>query len=200
MARVSLVDPTEANNEIVREFADRVSRSDGAFPAHFAAEAHFPAVMKHVYEARLAIARDGDLGPLLFSKLAVAISMANECTYCTGAYATQLSARLGSDGAAREFQLALAEGELDDGEAAVIDAALALLAAPASLTDEDFDRLRAELDFSDRTFVELVYVVNVVSGYNRLTMAFDLPYDHAYPEEWADPASLPRPVGGDRRA
>lgn len=198
MARVSLVDPTETDDPTLSQLADRVSRPDGSFPAHFAAEAHFPSVMRNVYEARLVIAREGDLGTELFTKLAVAVSTANECTYCTGAYATQLSARLGGDEAVREFQLDLANGALGGREGAVIDAALVLLAAPGSMTDAEFDRLRREHGFTDRTFVELVYVVNVVSGYNRITLAFDLPYDHAYPEEWADPASLPRPVGVDR--
>lgn len=196
MARVTLVDPAESDDERVREFASRVARRDGSFPAHFAAEAHFPAVMVDVYEARVAIARTGDLGGELFAKLAMAVSMANECTYCTGAYATQLAARLGDDGV-RTFQLELANEELGDPEAAIIDVALALLAEPGSVTDEQFERLRADFGFTDRTFVELVYVVNIVSGYNRLTLAFDLQYDHDYPEEWADPDSLPRPVPPD---
>lgn len=198
MARVSLVDPAEAPDAAVREFAERVSRPDGSFPAHFAAEAHFPAVMRNVYEARLAIAREGDLGGELFAKLAVAVSLANGCTYCTGAYATQLANRLDGHEAVRAFQLELANGELAGREGDVVRTALALLDAPEGLTDEDFERLRDEWGFTDRTFVELVYVVNVVSGYNRLTLAFDLPYDHEFPEEWADPDSLPRPVGAGR--
>lgn len=195
MARVQLVDPTETEDPDVREFAGRVARPDGSLPAHFAAEANFPTVMTSVYDARLAIAREGDLGGELFTKLAVAVSMANRCTYCTGAYATQLSGRLGDDDAVRAFQLDLSKGNLGGAEADVIVAALAMLDDPGDVTDADFDRLRADHGFTDRTFVELVYVVNIVSGYNRLTLAFDLPYDHDYPEEWADPGSLPRPVG-----
>mgnify|MGYP000713571491 CR=1 FL=1 len=61
-------------------------------------------------------------------------------------------------------------------------------------TDEDFARLREAADFADKTFVGPLDIVNIVAGYNRVTMATDLEYDHDDPEEWADPESCP----GDR--
>lgn len=197
MARVDLLDPNDSKDPAIREFATKVTAPDGHVPKHFAAETHFPQVMRRVYEARLAIARHGDLGNELFLKSAVAISMANECAYCTGAYAKQLSRRLGGDDAVREYQLALANGDLPARERAVIDFALTILADPHAATDEAFADLRETHGFTDRTFVELIYVVNIVSGYNRLTVATDLEYDHEYPEEWAAPDSVPRPLLSD---
>lgn len=191
MARIDLLDPNESDDPAVREFAPKVTAPDGSVGKHFQAETHFPEVMMQVYEARLDLARKGDLGTELFTKLAVAVSMANACTYCTGAYAKQLSPRLGGDEATREWQLALANGDLDGTEALVIDFALDVLADPDSVTDEDFEALRETCEFTDKTFVELLYTVNIVSGYNRVTMATDLGYDHDYPEEWADPDSYP---------
>lgn len=191
MARIDLLDPNESDDPAVREFAPKVTAPDGSVGKHFQAETHFPAVMMQVYEARLDLARRGDLGTELFTKLAVAVSMANACTYCTGAYAKQLSPRLGGDEATREWQLALANGDIDGTEALVIDFALDVLADPDSVTDEDFEALRETCEFTDKTFVELLYTVNIVSGYNRVTMATDLGYDHDYPEEWADPDSYP---------
>lgn len=185
MPRVELLDPRESDDPELREFASTVARPDGSIGAHFAAEAHFPEVLMNVYDARLAIARRGDLGPELFARLAVAVSMANDCPYCVGAYATQLSARLGGDRAVREFQRALRAGELTGREGDVVGFALGLLADPHGVTDGDFQRLRSERGFTDRTFVEVIYAVNIVSGYNRLTVALELEYDHDYPEEWA---------------
>ena len=199
MPRVELLDLHESDDPALREFAPKVSRPDGAVGSHFAAEAHFPAVLTHTYEARLAIARDGDLGNRLFVKLAVAVSMANDCVYCTGAYSTHLSRQLGSDGAAREYHESLRDGDLADDERDVVGFALDVLDDPGALSDGDFDRLRESHGFTDRTFVELVYVVNIVSGYNRLTMAVDLDYDHGFPEEWAEEAAAwtPRASGID---
>ena len=189
MARVDLVDLADADDPTLRRFASKVSRPDGSVGGHFAAEAHFPAVLTNVYEARLAIARDGDLGNRLFVKLAVAISMANRCAYCVGAYSTQLSAQLGGDEAARRFQGHVLDDELTGKDGDVIGFALAILDDPGSLGDGDFEHLRDEHEFTDRTFVELIYVVNIVSGYNRLTLALDLAYDHSFPEDWAREAA-----------
>ena len=196
MARVDLLNPNDSDDPAVREFAPKVSKPDGSVGGHFAAETHFPEVMMNVYEARLALARKGDLGNRLFTKLAVATSMANECAYCVGAYSGQLSQQLGGDEAVREFQRAVRSGDLDGEESAVIRFAHALLGDPHGLTDEDFERMRAEHGFTDRTFVELIYVVNIVSGYNRLTVSLDLTYDHSYPEEWAREAAAPMTAPG----
>ena len=95
----------------------------------------------------------------------------------------------------REWQLALANDQLDGSEALVIDFALDVLDDPDAVTDEDFEALREECGFTDKTFIELLYTVNIVSGYNRVTMATDLEYDHEYPEEWADPDSYPDGIG-----
>ncbi|WP_124190123.1 carboxymuconolactone decarboxylase family protein [Natrarchaeobius oligotrophus] len=140
-----------------------------------------------MYDARVAIARHREIGPELFTKIAIAVSMANECRYCTGAYASLLSGRLGDDEAVREFQTSLARGDLSGREADFVDFALTLLEDPHELTDEDFASLRDAYGLTDRGFVGLFYAVNIVSGYNRITIGFDLEYDHSYPKRWADP-------------
>jgi len=190
MSRVDLVGPEDSENPDVKEFAP-LCKPDGSVTGHFGAEANFPEVMLNVYDARLALARKGDLGNRLFTKLAVAISMANECTYCVGAYSTQLSRQLGSDEAVREFQQAVRGGELDAGEREVVAFAYKLLEDPHGLSDEKFEHFRSEYGYTDKTFIELIYIVNIVSGYNRLTVSLDLQYDHEFPEQWAVDAAAP---------
>lgn len=196
MARVDLVNPHDSDDPEVREFAPKVTKPDDSVGGHFGAETNFPEVMMPVYNARLALARKGDLGNRLFTKLAVAISMTNECAYCVGAYSGQLSRQLGGDEAVREFQRAVRSGDLEGKEGDVIRFAQQLIRDPHGLTDEQFERFREDYDFTDRTFVELIYIVNIVSGYNRLTISLALEYDHAYPEEWAREAAAPMTVPG----
>lgn len=189
MSRVELIRPHGSDDPEVQAFAERVSRPDGSVGAHFRAESHLPEVMVPIYDARLAIARQGDLGNRLFTKLAVAISMANDCAYCVGAYSTQLSGQLGSHEAVRDYQRSIRDGTLDDRESAIVSFAVALNDEPHGLDDNAFEALRDDQGFTDRTLVELVYIVNIVSGYNRLTVAFDLEYDHEYPKAWAAAAA-----------
>jgi len=192
MARVALLDPSESADPAVREFAPKVTKPDGSVGGHFGAESHFPEVMMPVYEARLALARKGDLGNRLFTKVAVATSMANECAYCVGAYSGQLSRQLGGDEAVHRFQRSVRAGDLEGKERDVVAFAQSLIRDPQGLTDADFEHVREDHGFTDPTFVELIYVVNVVSGYNRLTVSLDLEYDHDYPEAWArEAAGLP---------
>lgn len=190
MARIELLDPNKSDDPEVREWASRVSNHDGEVSAHFQAETQFPELMMRVYNARVEIARHREIGPELFMKIAIAISMANDCQFCTGAYSTLLSNRLGSHEAVREFQEALGNDELEGKDSDFIDFALKLLDDPHAMTDDDFESLRKEYDLSDRGFVGLFYAVNIVSGYNRVTVGFDLEYDHPYPKEWADPESV----------
>lgn len=190
MTRVEILDPRESDDPEVREFAPKVTFGDQV-SYHFGAETHFPEVMMHVYEARLALARQGDLGHRLFNKLAVAVSMGNECQFCTGAFSSQLSRQLGGHEAVREFQQAVRAGDLEGLEADVVDFALTILDEPEAVTDADFEHLREAHDFTDRTFIELIYIVNIISGYNRLTVTLDLPYEFDYPEEWAAEAAAP---------
>lgn len=190
MTRIEILDPRESDDPDVREFAPKVTFGD-RLSYHFGAETHFPEVMMHVYEARLALMRQGELGPRLFNKLAVAISMANECQFCTGAFSNQLSRQLGGHEAVREYQQAVRESDLQGFEADVVDFALTILDDPSEISDEDFECFRTEHDFTDRTFIEVIYIVNIISGYNRLTVTLDLPYEFDYPEEWADEAAAP---------
>lgn len=190
MGRIELVDPDESGDPRVQDFSP-LQGPDGSINHHFGVEAHFPEVMVNVYEARLALARRGDLGNRMFTKVAVATSMANECAFCVGAYSTQLSRQLGGDEAVRAFQQAVRNGTLDGKEADVIAFARKILDDPHAVTDTDFERLRERHGFSDRTFVELLYMVNIVSGYNRLTITVDAEYDHPYPESWAEAAAAP---------
>lgn len=51
---------------------------------------------------------------------------------------------------------------------------------PNALTDDDFDRLRDERGRTDRDFVQIRFVANVVSGDSRVTNAFDGEFEPVY--------------------
>ena len=192
MAFIDLLDPRDDEDPDVAKWSDRLTRPDGSLGNHFKAEAHFPEVMMNVYDARTAIARHRELGPTLTLKIALAISMVNRCVYCTGAFCSLLSRRWESDDETREFQQALAADTLEGKEADVIDFVLKAHEDPHSLAEADYQSLRQEYNFSEKGFVALIYAANIFSGYNRVTVGFDLEYDHDYPEEWAASETIRR--------
>lgn len=159
-----------------------LSEDEFELPKHFQAEAHFPEVMMAALRTLRVNRSEGDLPISLVRKLYLAVSMANECGYCTGVYCTLLQDDVGSEEAVREFQRAVTGGELGGFDGDVIEFALKLTNDPHGITDEDFDRLRKRHDLSDKDFVQIVYIVNVISGYNRVTTAFDCDYESAYHE------------------
>lgn len=190
MSRVALLDPRESDDLELQAFGNRLPPKDGV-GNHFKAETNFPEIMMAIYESRIAIARHREIGPELFDKIAIAISMENDCRHCTGAFCSGLSGRLGGEEAAREYQIALAREELEGKERDFVKFALKIYRNPHALTEDEFEYLREEYNLSDRGFIGLIYTVNIVSGYNRVTVGLDLPYDIPYPKEWAVPDSVP---------
>lgn len=51
---------------------------------------------------------------------------------------------------------------------------------PHTMTNSDFDALREEHGPTDRDFVQTLFIVNVVNGYNRVTNAFDCEMEDVY--------------------
>lgn len=169
------------DDELRALFADFPRNESGEvdLPTHFRVEAHLPEVTKHVLLALRANRENGDLPLELVHKLYLAVSMANDCGYCTGVYCTILSEDVGTE-SVREFQRALEAGELEGMEGDVVEFAVTLATDPHALGDDDFDALRDEHGLTDRDLVQLVSLVNIISGYNRVTTAFDCEYEELY--------------------
>lgn len=164
--------------ELFAEFPRNESGEVG-LPNHFQVEAHLPEATRHVLLALQANRENGDLPLSLVRKLYLAVSMANDCGYCTGVYCTILSEDVGED-SVREFQRALEADELEGMEGDLVEFAVTLATDPHTVTDEDFERLRGEYGLTDRDLVQVVSLVNIISGYNRVTTAFDCEYEEFY--------------------
>lgn len=186
MTRIGRVPIDESDDPEVRAIADELIGYKGVVPDHYRLEGHLPDLLKHVWYAQEAVNSAGPISLELLRKVGLVVSMANGCTYCSGAYCSLLSSELVGDDAVRQFQEAVVEDDLSDLEAAVIDCARKVNDDPHGITDADVERLKAEHGLSDAGLLQVVYQVNLVSGYNRVTTVFDAAYDHAFPEADAD--------------
>lgn len=182
MARVTLVDIGGSDDPEVQSIHDLMVEAGRDWAGeHWRIEANFPAVMRHVLRGRMALWEDGDLAQETLERIAVAVSVANGCTYCTGAFCTHLT-DLGYDHeAVAAFVRSVSEGTIDDRDAAVIEFALQSLDDPREVTDDQVDRLRDRHGLTDRGLLQIVYAVNFIDGFNRIVDTFDADYDHPFP-------------------
>lgn len=170
------------------EFYRNRDTDQPSLPNHYKVEAHVPQAMKHLLKAIEHVKRVEGIDYELAQKISIAVSMANECPYCTGVYCSIFADHMGSEEVVREFQQAFSEDELTNRERDIVEFAVRMNDTPGSLTDEDFDRLRERYGFGDRDFVQLAFIVNIVNGYNRITNAFDCELEPVYHSSpWLDP-------------
>lgn len=185
MARINLQDLSEVDDEDVQGIYEHLmaDRERDWSSEHWEMEANFPAVFKHFFRARTALWEEGDLEQELLEKIAIAVSMANGCEYCTGAFCTHLVTKFDYDEAeVVDFLEDIRGGTLSGRDRAVITFAVRSLESPAAVTDEQVEELREEYGLSDRDLLQVVYVVNMLSGFNRIVDTFDAEYDHLFPE------------------
>lgn len=185
MARIGLQDLAEVDDEDVQEIHEYLmaDRERDWSSEHWEMEANFPEVFKHFFRARTALWNQGDLEQELLEKIAITVSMANGCEYCTGAFCTHLVTKFDYDETeVVDFLEDVRGGSLSGRDRAVLEFAARSLEAPKEVIDGQVEELREEYDFSDRDLLQVVYVVNMLSGFNRIVDTFDAEYDHIFPE------------------
>ena len=190
MARVTLVDIGESADPDVQAIHDSMVEAGRDWRGeHWRIEANFPAVMRHVLRGRMALWNEGDLPVETLEKIAVAVSVANGCTYCAGAFCTHLTDLGFETDEVAAFVRSVDEGSLDERDEVVIGFALQSLEDPQGVTDDQVDRLRDRHGLTDRDLVQVVYVVNFISGFNRIVDTFDAEYDHPFPRAFLEAAA-----------
>lgn len=186
MARIKQWNPEEVSDEDLEEIFEFIRKKQGSVPNHFKIEANFPELFKHFFYAQRALWEDGPLSMETMERIAIAVSMANDCDYCTGAHCTIL----GNTGADRDDIVAFQEGvkgdSLDQFERAIVDFALQVNDDPHGVTADDIETLRTEHGLSDKALLQIVQGVNVFSAANRVNTVFDTEYDHPWKQESAE--------------
>lgn len=184
MARIELIDIQADDDEAVRDIYEFMAETGRNWDSeHWRLEANFPQVMMHLLRARTVLWTAGGLSRETLEKIAVAVSVANGCPYCTGAFCTHLTDLGFDDAEVAAFIESVTDGVVDGRDAAIIEFALQSLDDPQGVTDRQVRGLRETHGLTDRDLLQVVYVVNIVSGFNRIVDTFDADYDHAFPAE-----------------
>jgi uncharacterized peroxidase-related enzyme len=182
MARVPLIDPDETEDAVVEEIFEWVTEMEGSVPNHFYLELNFPEYMKAKLQSTAILWEEGELSMPEIQHVGIAVSTANGCEYCTGAFCTILNYGLDTDAEyVREFAERGAEVLDDYRLGAIVEYAHAINDDPHAVTDEDIEKLR-EVGLSATGIVQLTHLVSDFASYNRLNTALDTDYD--YQEMW----------------
>lgn len=184
MARVPIVEPETVDDPAVEEIFEWVTEMEGSVPNHFYLEMNFPEYMKHKLRSTAVLWEEGELSMPEIQHVGIAVSSANGCEYCTGAFCTILDYGLDAD---TEYVMEFLENGTDvlDDERleAIVEYALTANEDPAAVTDGDVERLR-EVGLGDGGIVQLTHLVSDFASYNRLNTALDTDYD--YQDVWRD--------------
>jgi uncharacterized peroxidase-related enzyme len=194
MPHVSPVERESVDDPQLEEMFAQIEQLEGSFPSHYLAELNFPEYLKAKLKATVTLWQEGELSMPEVQHVAVAVSQANECRNCTGAFCTVLTHGLGVDDDYVEAFLrdGLAAVE-DDRLRAILDYALLVNDDPDGVTDEDVAALR-DAGLGDTGIVQLTHLVSDVALWNRTNDALDTDYE--YDTRWLDATSLTETQSG----
>lgn len=182
MARVSIVDPQQVSDSAVEEIFEWVTEMEGSVPNHFFVELNFPEYMKSKLQSTAVLWEEGELTMPEIQHVGIAVSTANGCAYCTGAFCTILEFGLDAE---TEYVKSFAERGTDvlddDRIETIVEYALLVNEDPHAVTDEHVETLRT-VGLTDKGIVQLTHLVSDFASYNRLNTALDTDYD--YRELW----------------
>lgn len=188
MPHVSPVDRDRVDDPELEEMFAQIEQLEGSFPSHYRAELNFPEYLKTKLRATVTLWQEGELSLPEVQHVGIAISQANNCKNCTGAFCTVLSHGLGVD--AQYVETFLEEGSKavdDERLRAILDYALLVNDNPGAVTDTEIKRLQ-DAGLDDRGIVQLTHLVSDFASWNRTNDALNTDYE--YDPRWLDAASL----------
>ncbi|MGH9509879.1 MAG: carboxymuconolactone decarboxylase family protein [Terriglobales bacterium] len=179
MARVKMVKPEKVDDPIIQEIFDWVTQIEGGVPNHFYIEMNFPEFFKAKLGATKALWQMGELRSDEILYVGIAVSKANGCSYCTGAFCTILSYGFKTDEeTVKKYVVELTGALADERTRTIVEFALKVNADPAKVTDDDIAGLR-RVELTDKGIVQLCHLVGDFASYNRLNIALQTDYDYS---------------------
>ncbi len=167
MARIPLIKPEDASGELFETFEEIRSHA-GKVGNVWRALGNNPKMLKAVWDRRQSV-MGGDALPLVTKEaIALAVSEANQCTYCVTNHSAALS-RLGES--PDRIEEIRNRKTADPAEQALLHFAVLTSTDPHSITDQHFEDLRAH-GYSDAAIFEAVGVSTHYTALNRFLDVF----------------------------
>lgn len=172
MARINLEKENPHYPEISEIFSE-LREKVGQVPAAYRAFALHPHILQANWNRTKNILGKGNLPLEMKEAIATRVSQVNDCQFCLRIHKENL-AKLGFELTMIE---AIAEGEASDER---LDRVLKFVSIatknPHNLNDSDFNALK-KLNFSEQDILEILTVMEMYTGYNKIIVALDLQPD-----------------------
>lgn len=172
MSRIKLLTEDEAEGATKEVFEEIIEKA-GRVPAAYRAFARYPHIVEANWNRTKNILGQGLLPIEVKESIATRVSKVNGCDFCLLIHRGNLE-KLGLDA----LQIDKIEsGEVEDKKLQlVLDFVSTATKSPEKLTDQDFVSLK-DFDYSEEDILEILTVMEMYTGYNKIIVALDLQHD-----------------------
>ena len=161
------VPDTEDLPDDVRERIESETEEAGFTPNVFSAMAYRPAQFRAFFDYYDALHEEGALAPEEVEMVIVAVSGANDCLYCVVAHGALLRIYAEDPHLAEQLATNHRTANISDAHRAMCDVAVTLTEEPATVTEDDLQRLR-DHGFSDEAIWDIGSTAALFNLSNRL--------------------------------
>ena len=159
--------------EDVREHIEAETERSGFTPNVMSAMAYRPAQYRAFFDYYDALVEEGALEREEVEMIIVAVSGANDCLYCVVAHGALLRIYAQDPHLAEQLATNHRTANVSEAHRAMCDLAVKLTEAPATVEEEDLERLR-EHGFSDEAIWDVGAVAGLFNLSNRMAHLADM--------------------------
>lgn len=169
MARIRLPDEASVGAASLKIF-EEIKEKAGRVPAAYRAFALHSHILEANWNRTKNILGQGNIPIETKEAIATRVSKVNGCHFCLSIHKRNLE-KLGMN--AQEIE-AIERGEVADPKLNfILKFVSTATKEPEKLTDSDFERLKA-FDYSEEDILEILTVMEMYTGYNKIIVALDL--------------------------
>jgi len=154
-------------------FSEIRTKTGGAIPAPYRAFSRQSHILQANWNRTKRILSEGSLPLILKESIALAVSNANKCHFCIHIHQKNLQ----KQNIPEEEILRRQEGKSSEKKIeSVLQFCIRATRNPHSLTEKNFSQLR-DLGYSDNDILEMLTVMEMFTGYNKIIVALDILID-----------------------
>ena len=173
MARIKLHKSDASNPEIKSIFDDIKEKTGGDVPAAYRAFGIQSHILQANWNRTKRILSEGNLPQTLKESIALAVSNANECHFCVNIHRNNLLAQEFTEEQTHGIMNSKSEDEIID---FILKFCVKATKNPHQISDDDFNKLH-EYGYSDEDILEMLTVMEMYTGYNKIIVSLGLNTD-----------------------